>query len=121
MYFCYWVGTGSTPPVIRVSPDVMNAFENHGFRFLGPSNDVWIFHVPSGAWTWIGGRDGPLIDEYGAPVVEDGVYGTLNVPSLTNMPGSRYAHQIVLRDGSESAPPALYLFAGQVSGTPSFQ
>jgi hypothetical protein len=45
-------------------------------------NDLWRFNITSGSWTWMGGTNG---------VNMNGAYGTLNVPSTSNVPGSRAA------------------------------
>jgi N-acetylneuraminic acid mutarotase len=46
----------------------------------GRNNDMWRYNVGSNMWTWMGGANVPNI--YGQ-------YGTLGVPSATNLPGSR--------------------------------
>jgi N-acetylneuraminic acid mutarotase len=44
-------------------------------------NDLWRYNVSSNEWTWEGGSN---------QVEQPGVYGTLGVPSSSNVPGSRY-------------------------------
>lgn len=43
-------------------------------------NDLWKYTVSTGNWTWMGGTNLPN---------QNGIYGTLGVPSTTNMPGAR--------------------------------
>ncbi|MBN8693701.1 MAG: T9SS type A sorting domain-containing protein [Bacteroidetes bacterium] len=43
-------------------------------------NDLWIYTISTGNWTWMGGTNLPN---------QNGIYGTLGVPSTTNMPGAR--------------------------------
>jgi len=43
-------------------------------------NDLWKYSPITNQWTWIKGRD---------TVNQDGIYGTMGVPSVTNNPGSR--------------------------------
>ncbi len=47
-------------------------------------NDLWVFNPSINEWTWMGGIDGFSVNG-GNP----GVYGTLGVPALTNIPGNR--------------------------------
>ena len=44
-------------------------------------NDLWKYNPSTGAWTWMSGSD---------VVNQPGVYGTKEVPSVANVPGSRY-------------------------------
>lgn len=46
----------------------------------GSLNDLWRYDPATNEWTWIGGNN--VVDQ-------TGIYGTLSVPSTTNMPGSR--------------------------------
>ncbi len=43
-------------------------------------NDLWKYNLSSGNWTWIGGSN---------TINQSGSYGTLGVPSTTNIPGAR--------------------------------
>jgi N-acetylneuraminic acid mutarotase len=49
-------------------------------------NDLWEFTPSSNAWTWMGGNSTLLDGGESRP----GVYGTLGVPSSSNIPGGRY-------------------------------
>lgn len=51
---------------------------NNNFVRLG---DLWKFNIASGQWTWVNGFNTGQ---------QNGIYGTLGVPSSTNMPGNRY-------------------------------
>lgn len=65
---------------------------------LGVLNDLWIYSLSSGEWTWVGGSSTAL-----AP----GVYGTQGTPASTNMPGARY-DAVSWKDASGD----LWLFGG---------
>jgi N-acetylneuraminic acid mutarotase len=54
------------------------AFDAAGYR--GHINDLWKYDPTTGQWTWISG--GNLVNQAG-------VYGTLGVPSPSNVPGAR--------------------------------
>lgn len=60
-----------------------------GFGFMPDSegflNDLWKFDPATSQWTWISGSDTLPFGNNG----NAGVYGTLNVPAATNVPGSR--------------------------------
>ncbi|HQQ94189.1 MAG TPA: kelch repeat-containing protein [Bacteroidia bacterium] len=49
---------------------------------FGRLGDLWKYNPTSNQWTWMHGFN---------TVVQNGVYGTLGVPSSSNMPGCRYA------------------------------
>ena len=57
-----------------------------GFGFgastFGNLNDLWMYNPATNLWTWMGGSQ---ISN------QNGVYGTLNVPSVNNIPGGRQA------------------------------
>jgi N-acetylneuraminic acid mutarotase len=48
-------------------------------------NDLWEFNPATGQWAWMGGSD-TLFQAGGEP----GVYGSIGVPAVTNIPGSRW-------------------------------
>jgi N-acetylneuraminic acid mutarotase len=54
-----------------------NGFDSAGDE--GSLNDLWKYSA--GEWTWMGGSD---------LTVQEGIYGTLGVPSANNIPGSRF-------------------------------
>jgi N-acetylneuraminic acid mutarotase len=54
---------------------------NDSIGMTGYLNDLWEFDPSTQEWTWISG---------GIAADLGGVYGTLGVPSTTNMPGGRY-------------------------------
>ena len=52
----------------------------------GYLNDLWKFNSSTGEWAWMGGSPTvPTTPNYGLP----GVYGTLGVPAVGNVPGGR--------------------------------
>ena len=51
------------------------------FNFPGSLNDVWKFSPSNNMWTWVSGSNTGY---------QRGIYGTLGVPNITNIPGSRY-------------------------------
>jgi hypothetical protein len=55
----------------------------------GYLNDLWVYNIANKTWEWLGGSNlnGP---SYG----QGGVYGTLGVPSSSNIPGGRFAPAI---------------------------
>ena len=67
----------------------------------GILDDLWMFNVQTGQWTWVGGSTG---------LYATGVFGTLGVASAANMPGPR-AGGITWVDSQEN----LWLFGGQSS------
>jgi N-acetylneuraminic acid mutarotase len=63
---------------------------------MGVLNDLWKFNTTTHEWTWIGGNS--VVDQnpndcFGFPDGEicayPGVYGTKEIPGITNTPGSR--------------------------------
>lgn len=66
-------------------------------------NDLWKFNPTSKEWTWMTGSSTP-----GAT----GVYGTLGVPSSSNVPGARYC-AVSWIDGSGN----FWLFGGSFDST----
>lgn len=73
----------------------------------GPLSDLWKYTVSTGEWTWMGGRPTtPTICCDSGDV--DGVYGMLNVPAATNLPGARQ-FGVSWTDASGH----LWLFGGQ--------
>lgn len=51
-------------------------------RSSGNMNDLWRYSIPIGMWTWMSGSN--------TTTGVNGAYGTINLPSGTNSPGSRY-------------------------------
>ena len=83
------------------SDDNMWLFGGYGYASTssyGMLNDLWRYNPGTGEWTWMAGSN--LHDE-------EGTYGTLGVPSATNIPGAReYASSWVDADGD------FWLFGG---------
>jgi N-acetylneuraminic acid mutarotase len=52
---------------------------------FGVFNDLWEFDVTTKEWTWISGCNGAVVNNCN----NYGVYGTLETPSATNVPGVR--------------------------------
>lgn len=46
----------------------------------GSLNDLWRYNISTNSWTWINGS---------SVVNQNGIYGTLNTPSVSNRPGGR--------------------------------
>jgi N-acetylneuraminic acid mutarotase len=98
VYFCGQVGiygTQGTPSKTNIpggrysgatwtdSSGHLWLFGGSGFDSAGNNfflNDLWLFDPSSDEWTWIGGSN--LVNQAG-------VYGTLGVPSDSNVPGAR--------------------------------
>ena len=73
----------------------------------GDLNDLWVFSITSGTWTWIGGNNIVPGGLGGRP----GIYGTLGVAAANNWPGGRSdAASFVESTGG------LWLFGGQGGG-----
>lgn len=54
-----------------------------GLDFNGDAyNDLWMYNVSTGQWTWVSGNNGPNNN--------NGVYGVKGVPAATTVPGARY-------------------------------
>jgi len=76
-------------------------FGGHGFPASGGYdmlNDLWRYNIYSGEWTWLSGSD--IINQ-------QGVYGTLNIPSTNNYPGARHTGVTWVGPSGD-----LYLFGG---------
>ena len=76
---------------------------------VGFLNDLWQFNTTTNEWTWMGGSSStqvfcPIISNWCGQL---GVYGTLQTPSLTNVPGGRYDSV-----GWTDAHGNLWLFGG---------
>ncbi len=77
-----------------------------GFGFNGPGstfaslNDLWVFDVAGGSWTWVGGANTP------DPL---GVYGI--TPSQDNIPGSRFDATAIKDAGGK-----IWWFGGSGNG-----
>ncbi|MCE3226911.1 MAG: hypothetical protein K0S32_1462 [Bacteroidetes bacterium] len=69
-----------------------------GTTTLGIFNDLWKYDILLNEWTWVSGSN--TVDPMG-------VYGTLGVPSTTNVPGGRQ-FGVAFNDGSNN----LWLFGG---------
>jgi N-acetylneuraminic acid mutarotase len=54
--------------------------EGVGATSTGMLNDLWAFNPPTDQWVWMGGSGSPFMS---------GVYGTLQSPASTNIPGGR--------------------------------
>jgi N-acetylneuraminic acid mutarotase len=72
-------------------------------------NDLWKYNPGTNQWTWINGN---------TIVAQNGVYGTFNVPSTSNTPGSREMPAYWI-----DASGIFYIFGGlgfPISGTPGY-
>ena len=65
---------------------------------LGELNDLWMFSALTSKWTWVKGDD--IINN-------SGVYGTKNIPNVSNKPGARYG-AAAFKDGVGD----LWLYGG---------
>jgi len=54
--------------------------QGDGAASTGMLNDLWAFNPPTDQWVWMGGSGTPFLS---------GVYGTLQSPANTNLPGGR--------------------------------
>ena len=72
---------------------------------VGKLNDLWQFNISSSLWTWLSG--GNIVDSYG-------VYGTKEVTSSSNFPGSRNGHSMVF----DSNLSCIYVFGGVGNAAP---
>ena len=66
---------------------------------FGSLGDLWKYNPITNQWTWMKGFN---------TVIQQGVYGTLNVSAPTNLPGSRYGAAAWKDNGGN-----LYLFGGR--------
>ena len=76
-------------------------FGGRGMPAAGPDghlNDLWKYSTATNQWTWMGGSN---------LVAQNGVYGTLNVPSAANSPGGNEFPSCWYDAGN------LYLFGGR--------
>jgi N-acetylneuraminic acid mutarotase len=85
-----WLFGGSGP----VGGSGPGAATNSSLHF----NDLWKFNPVTNQWTWVSGFDNTTV----------GVYGTLGVPSASNVPGSREDAA-----GWTDSSGALWLFGGE--------
>ena len=76
-----------------------------GTGAMGIINDLWEFNPATRQWAWMAGSH--VINHYG-------VYGTLHVPSATNIPGARY-----LASAWVDASGNFWLFGGSGDGAPT--
>ena len=53
-------------------------------------NDLWELDPSTMRWTWMGGSPTGLVTPLKVFYGQPGVYGELGVPSVANIPGSRY-------------------------------
>lgn len=77
----------------------------------GNFNDLWMFSVTSGEWTWESGSDTAIGANGGPP----GVYGTQGVAAVNNVPGGRDA-AVSWTDGTGN----FWLFGGFGVGSSQF-
>ncbi len=86
-------------------------FGGRGLPAAGPSgflNDLWKYNLSTNQWTWMKGSN--LISQ-------NGIYGTLNVSSVANLPGGNEFPTCFIQSGE------LYLFGGRAypaAGPPSY-
>lgn len=73
---------------------------------------MWMFNLSSGWWTWLNGAD---------PTNQRGVYVLQGVASVTNQPGARQFHSMVMHPSGG----LMFLFGGYhndyAAGTSSFR
>jgi N-acetylneuraminic acid mutarotase len=82
-------------------------FGGAGFDSTGSNgdlNDLWEFNPSTNEWTWMGGSS-TLVPGYGGRA---GVYGTLGVPAVSNVPGGRDSAM-----GWTDSSGNFWLFGGQ--------
>lgn len=68
-------------------------------ELLGQLNDMWMFSITSGRWTWLSGSD---------TREQLGKYGTPGIASLNNVPGARSDHSMVIHPSGQS----IFVFGG---------
>lgn len=61
-----------------------------GYTVVGVCNDLWRYNIAINQWTWMGGSNTPS---------QTPVYGSMGVPSATNIPGASYTF-VSWKDGS---------------------
>ena len=79
---------------ISIVVAIANDFWNTGLL-----NDLWMYNLTSGWWTWLSGS---------ANLDQSGRYGSLRVPAAGNTPGGRIGHSMVI----DTINRALYVFGG---------
>ena len=57
------------------------------FMHLGLLNDLWSFEIVQKQWTWLSGT---------AFVNRRGIYGSQGVTAVTNVPGARHGHAMLI-------------------------
>lgn len=58
---------------------------------IGELNDLWKYDLSASQWTWMGGSSKGQLSAMNGSYGQPGVYGTLGIPSTSNIPGGRYA------------------------------
>lgn len=76
----------------------------HFYQKPGYLNDLWIFDVTSGWWTWLSGAK---------TVNQAGNYGTKGVSSASSQPGARSYHSMAI----DPSGTYIYVFGGMLSIT----
>ena len=66
---------------------------------LGYLNDMWMFNVTSGWWTWLSGSNA---------INQAGLYGVQGMASLNNFPGARVYHSMVMHPSGQ----LIFVFGG---------
>jgi DNA-binding beta-propeller fold protein YncE/N-acetylneuraminic acid mutarotase len=74
----------------------------------GELNDLWEFSPPTQEWTWASGSSTMTINSSAGTNGQSGVYGTINTPASTNVPGGRDSASTWI-DSSGN----LWLFGGE--------
>ena len=69
------------------------------FAHIGSLNDLWMYNLTSGLWTWLAGSNGT--SQYAT-------YGLPGVAAVGNVPGARYGFSMVI----DSASRAIFVFGG---------
>lgn len=70
---------------------------------IGYLNDLWVYNLTSGWWTWLSGAN--IVDQ-------TAVYGIKGQPSVNNRPGGRDGHCLAMPKFGKK----LYLFGGNGRG-----
>ena len=97
-----WRDTGSvlTRMYALIGVDQKNVAVASHNAVAGVRNDLWMFNLTTGWWTWIQGSSG---------VNSAGVFGKMGVVSAANVPGARADHSMVI----DSVGGVVYVFGGQ--------
>ncbi len=92
VYGALGIPSASAVPGARLSPTtwtdsggnlwLFGGFGHDSTGNVGSMNDLWEFNIQSGQWAWMGG---------GNMVTQTGTYGSLGVPSTSNIPPGRTA------------------------------